>query len=416
VVPEVGGNQASQRSSLVAVESYEISLDLVSDPASFRSRTVIRFGCRRPGAATFVDVAMDEVNGVWLNGRAVAPADVCNGSRMALPALAARNVLAVEASSGYASHRHGLSRIVDAPNGVACVHSYCFPDHAPQIFACFDQPDLRARFLVEITAPDGWSCLSNAAIVSSPPVGRTAGRWRFAATRPIAPCVLSVVAGTLSSCTLGAGLDHSRLPLGLHAAQPDGAGRLAVVAEGFVRCLSYYENALAARYPYPKCDLAFVPGFRSLGFGAPGLITFSEEAFDQYARRDDGRLIVLSHELAHAWIGGWVDMRRRDDGWLIEALTTYLSRTATEELLPAARPWSTRTDLPPPDHGYDGDARLIKTVEHVIGRDTLFDGLRDFLRRFGGGTAAPQDLTDCWSRASGRALPDWLTAPITGHP
>jgi aminopeptidase N len=400
---------------LIAVDSYELSLDLRSDPEIFRSRSVIRFRCRRPGGSTFADVAMDEVNSLSLNGRALAPAEVCRGSQVALPALEARNVLQVEARSRYARHGRGLRRITDVRDGVDCVHSYCFPDHAPRIFACFDEPDLRASFQVEIAAPDGWSCLSNAAVAMSPPAG-AAGRWQFAATRPIAPYVLSVVAGRLTARTHDVRLDHGRLPLGLHIARPGCAGLLPAVAEDFVRCIRYYENALAARYPFSKCDLAFVPGFRALGFGAPGLITFSEEAFAQLAGRDDDRLIAISHELAHAWIGGWVDTCRRDDGWLSEALTTYLSRTATEDLLPTARPWSTRADLPPPDHGYDDDARLIKAVEHDIGRDALLDGLRAFLRRFGSRTAEPQHLATCWPGASGRAIRDRLTSPITHHP
>ena len=34
--------------------------------------------------------------------------------------------------------------------------------------------------------------------------------------------------------------------------------------------LRYYEAALGVRYPYPKCDLVFVPAYPALAFSAPG--------------------------------------------------------------------------------------------------------------------------------------------------
>ena len=35
------------------------------------------------------------------------------------------------------------------------------PDHARSVFPCFDQPDLKANFELELELPDGWVSVSN---------------------------------------------------------------------------------------------------------------------------------------------------------------------------------------------------------------------------------------------------------------
>ena len=35
------------------------------------------------------------------------------------------------------------------------------PDHARSVFPCFDQPDLKARFKVNLTIPNGWTAITN---------------------------------------------------------------------------------------------------------------------------------------------------------------------------------------------------------------------------------------------------------------
>ena len=47
--------EAEERAGLIDVASYEIDLDLTAE-ADFASTVVIRFGCRRPGATTFVEL------------------------------------------------------------------------------------------------------------------------------------------------------------------------------------------------------------------------------------------------------------------------------------------------------------------------------------------------------------------------
>lgn len=119
--------EAAARSALVDVESYEVFLDLVSDPDEVRSRTEIRFSCAVPGAATFADISASTVSQVVLNGESLDPGAVVLDGRLRLDGLAVRNVLTVDAAFPYSVSGGGLARFVDRADGSAYVLGNCFP-------------------------------------------------------------------------------------------------------------------------------------------------------------------------------------------------------------------------------------------------------------------------------------------------
>lgn len=118
-------DEARERAALVAVESYDVALDLRSalgevtgdGPRTFRSVTTIRFAGLRPGAATFVDLIAPSVSAVTLNGRALDVAEVFDGTRIALEGLEAENTLVVDAQCAYSRTGEGMHRFVDPQDG-----------------------------------------------------------------------------------------------------------------------------------------------------------------------------------------------------------------------------------------------------------------------------------------------------------
>jgi aminopeptidase N len=211
------------------------------------------------------------------------------------------------------------------------------------------------------------------------------------------------------------------------------------------RALDYYERLLGVRCPYPKYDVVFVPDLGPAAVSLPGLMLVSETLLPRLADPgDDFGPLVLAHEAAHLWFGCLVEGRWWDDLWLAEALATYLSYTAWEEVLGLDSPWRAfcmreqaaayRADsLPgtqpvsspvadaaealarPPAITYAKGASVIRQLAALIGADALRDGLRDYLARYGGAATTQDDLVGCWSRASGRDLSgwaeQWLRAP-----
>jgi aminopeptidase N len=166
-------------------------------------------------------------------------------------------------------------------------------------------------------------------------------------------------------------------------------------------------------YPYPKCDLVFIPAFPDLAYSVPGLVVVQAQVLkSQQANSGLYTAMVIAHELAHAWIGGLVTMRCREDSWLEEALTTYISRTALAEILPGTTPWAASTSATLPDDGYAQDAGTIRKLEALVGRDAIIEGLGTLLRCHAYGTATKDDLVRSWSAAARQDLRDWAAETL----
>jgi aminopeptidase N len=398
------------RSALLEVMSYDVELDLTGGAERFWSRTEVRFRCRQPGAATFADLRAAHVQQATLNG---TPLDVAAGQpsgRIELPGLADDNVLCVKAECDYAPAGAGLHYAAGPAGGGDYACSKASSGGAPRMYCCFDEPDLRAPFTVAVAAPAGWSCLANAPAVARPRPGE-AGTWRFAPTAPIPPWLSAVCAGPWSSAAFACGRPGDRaLPVTVHALPaPAAQPQAARVAELLAEPLRFYEDTLGVPYPYGQCDVVFVPELPDLAYSVPGLIVAQDLVLGEDPPGNGGLYLatVLAHELAHAWLGSLVTMRRAGDQWLDEALATYLSRAALAALHPGLTPWDEAVSVTLPDHGYATGAAVIRQLEEQIGPAAVADGLGLLLRRHAHGSVTTGDLARCWSQASGQDLSGW---------
>ena len=75
--------------------------------------------------------------------------------------LAATNVLRIVADCAYMSTGEGLHRFVDPVDKAVYLYTQFEVIDARRMFACFDQPDLKATFAFNVTAPDDWEVISN---------------------------------------------------------------------------------------------------------------------------------------------------------------------------------------------------------------------------------------------------------------
>jgi len=73
--------EAVDRRELLDLTSYDVSLDLAADEATFASHTTIRFRSR--GGPTFVDLKPVSVGSITLNGERIDP-DLLRGGRVPL--------------------------------------------------------------------------------------------------------------------------------------------------------------------------------------------------------------------------------------------------------------------------------------------------------------------------------------------
>ena len=67
----------------------------------------------------------------------------------------------VDAQCAYSRTGEGLHRFVDPEDGEVYLYTQYEPADARRVFANFEQPDLKAPFRFEVTAPEGWTVWSN---------------------------------------------------------------------------------------------------------------------------------------------------------------------------------------------------------------------------------------------------------------
>src|ERR1039458_3131219 len=108
--------EAQERARLIDVSGYHVDLDLTGGEEMFGSVTVVRFGCRAPGASTFAEIRPARLRRVVLNGRDLDPRAL-DGNRLPLPGLQAANELRVEADMPYSRTGAGLHRFTDDADG-----------------------------------------------------------------------------------------------------------------------------------------------------------------------------------------------------------------------------------------------------------------------------------------------------------
>ncbi len=153
-------DEARERADLISVQSYQVSLDLTGGESIFRSRTTARFRCAQPGAATFVDLTAAEVTSIVLNGQDV-DLSAFDGDRIALADLAASNELLIVAECAYSRTSEGLHRFTDPADKGTYLYTDLETFDAHRVYACFDQPDIKATFELSVLAQDDWEVITN---------------------------------------------------------------------------------------------------------------------------------------------------------------------------------------------------------------------------------------------------------------
>ncbi|SQD93617.1 Aminopeptidase N [Parafrankia sp. Ea1.12] len=430
--------EAVARAALVQVHSYHVDLDLTgtSSGPRFTSTTTVSFSCRQPGAATFAELKAIGVELARLNGRDLGPGAVAGG-RLALPDLLADNTLEVRATMECTNTGEGLHRFTDAEDGEVYLYAQSFLDDAARIFACFDQPDLKAPLSLAVTSPPSWEVRGNGAGTRVGP-----GRWEFAPTAPLSTYVVSLVAGPYQ---VWSGT-HDGVALGLvcrRSLAPYLDAQAAEIFEITTGCLDHYHELFGIRYPFGKYDQAFVPEFNMGAMENPGLVVFRDELVFRSAVTEaerERRAVVIAHEMAHMWFGDLVTMRWWDDLWLNESFAEYLGTRVTAaatrftdawtSFAVGRKSWGYAADQRPSTHpvapddvadtarallNFDGisyakGASALRQLVEWVGDDAFLAGLRAYFTAHAFGNATLDNLLTALARASGKDLTAWSAA------
>ena len=432
-------SEVAERSRTIDVTGYRVELDLRSaaDSAAKTFSTVTTIDLTSSAESTWLDFIGAAVDSVEVDGASI-PVEY-DGSRIVLRGLGGSNVVRVAAHGHYSRSGEGLHRFVDDADDQTYLYTQYEPADARRVFACFEQPDLKAPFTFEVTAPDGWEVLSNQPATQTLSVDG-AQRVTFAPTLPISTYITAIAAGPYHRVASSWSRGELTVELGALcraslAPHLDADNVFDITRQG----LDFYAEHFDYPYPFGKYDQIFVPEYNLGAMENPGLVTFTEAyvfrgtATDEQHQR---RANTILHEMAHMWFGDLVTMVWWDDLWLKESFADFMGSLVSAEATRFTdawvafaikrKAWAYLQDQLPTTHpivadivdleaaklNFDGityakGASVLKQLVAFVGRDAFFEAARRYFKAHAFGNTTLVDLLDVLAETSGRDVREW---------
>lgn len=432
---------AIARGARISNVHYQLSFSISEHATTVAGNEKVTFVSKTAGGLP-IDFRDGVLHSATLNGHTIQN-DLVNG-HLILPARAGDNTLDVSFTSNAAPAGKSITRYEDKDDGNEYFYTLFVPMDGDMAFPCFDQPDLKARFTLDVEHPSGWVVIGNTS-----PVTAGSTRVRFAETPPISTYLFAFAAGPFAAIH---GQNPSEPTVYVRKSQIARAQQESPqVQQMAARGIAYFSEYFAQQFPFPKYDLVLIPGFPFGGMEHAGATFLNEDSIlfrslptaNDYFRRNT----LVLHETCHQWFGDLVTMRWFDDLWLKEGFAQYMAYKALAYLEPDSNAWKHfYEDIKPLAYGIDEtqgttpifqnianlkDAKsaygaivyqkapaVLKQLEYFLGEDAFREGLRLYLDEHAYGNAEWTDLVHAFETASNRLghardVQAWATSWIT---
>ena len=314
--PGISRELARHRASTLADVVYDVAYRVPAHRDSAITGSVTITVTKSDAAPLVLDFAEPgDVHAVAVDGDAVR-FDAGPG-HVTVPVPAGRHAIAVDFTAG------------DAPlnRRDEFLYTLFVPDRAHEALPSFDQPDLKARFRLELTVPAGWTAVANGRVVSSDTSG-SAVVHRFAETEPIPTYLFAFAAGRFQVEER----ERAGRAMRLFHRETDStrvARNVDAIFDLHATALGWLEEYTGIPYPFGKFDFVAIPSFQYNGMEHPGAILYraSRLFLDESATRNQelGRASLIAHETAHMWFGDLVTMEWFDDVWMKEVFANLMA-------------------------------------------------------------------------------------------
>lgn len=425
------------RSELLSDIAYTLFFDLDGHSRQFLGKTTIHFELKHLVDELSVDFSGGIVEKLRVNGRDIEPD--YNGSFISMDREFLRNgpnSIIVWYRQPYSSDGAGLHRFTDPEDGRVYVYSHFEPYDANRAFPCFDQPDLKASYALEVKAPANWH------IITATPENEIeeladGKMWRFPESQKFSTYILPLHGGQFRVWENRTG----KIPLKLYARHSMARHVNLDDWFGFTQIgMDFFSAYFAMPFPYEKYDQLIVPEFNIGGMENVAAVTYNERYLKrgEYTAEDRETLAdVLLHELSHMWLGDLVTPDWWNGLWLKESFATYMASLAlatgtefenawhtffsgSKQRAYEADQWVTThpVEVPVDDTRdafahfdaitYQKGASVLTQFAHYVGQEKFRDGIRLYLQRHAGQATILEDFIKAVSEVSGRDLSGWV--------
>jgi aminopeptidase N len=428
---------AAARSARVANVDYTLDFTLTGKE-TFAGTTTLSFDLNDVSSPLTIDLDKATVKSVTVNGKQVAPQYNQWFITLAPQDLAkGRNTVTVVYERLHSTNGEGLHRMVDPVDGKVYTYSHFEPAAAHQMFALFDQPDLKATYKLTVTAPADWQVVSTTRETNVADAGDGARRWTFPTTKKLSPYNFSMHAGPYKVWEDNSG----KYPMRLLARQS--VASQIQPAEWFKYTkagLAFFDDYFGVPYQFDKYDQILVPDFLYGAMENAGAITFAERGFmykaEMTADQRHSLASVIMHEMAHQWFGDMVTMKWWNGLWLNESFASFMGTLGTAEATEFKDAWQAfyssgkqaayvqdqkvtthpiEVPVPSTQNAFDNidaityskGASTLMQLRHLLGADVFRKGVHNYLVKYQFKNATLDDFIGSLGEAAGRDLSGW---------
>ena len=433
--------QAFKRSERVSNVSYQLDYHLTGEE-SFSASSTINFTLSDNISPLTVDLNKAQIISIVINGVSMPVEQLeknYNQWFITLPAeqlIKGNNTVTVNFTRQHSTNGEGLHRFKDPVDDKVYLYSHFEPAAAQQMFALFDQPDLKATFEMTVSAPQEW------AVVSATREDKITKQgdfniWHFPQSKTLSPYNFSLHAGPYKMWQDNSG----KYPLRLFTRQSV-ANQITpkhwftYTQQGF----QFFDNYFGIGYPFKKYDQVLVPDFLYGAMENAAAVTFAEGSFltngEMSQSRRERLASVIMHEMAHQWFGNLATMKWWNGLWLNESFAAFMATLATSEATEFTNAWRSfyasgkqsayRADqritthpieVPVPSTAnafdnidaitYSKGASVLNQLRHLLGEKTFQQGIHNYLSDNAYKNAVLDDFINSLAKASGKDLTLW---------
>lgn len=428
--------EAATRSARVSNVEYVLAFELTGKE-TFSGTTTLAFDLKDNRSPLTIDLDKATISALTVNGKTVIPQ--YNNWFITIAAadlVAGRNTISVTYQRPHSTNGEGLHRMVDPADGKVYTYSHFEPAAAHQMFALFDQPDLKATYTLTVTVPADWQVISTRRENKIEDAG-AAKRWTFPKTKKLSAYNFALHAGPYKVWE-----DNSaKYPMRLFARQS--LAPQVTPADWFKytrQGLAYFDNYFGIPYQFEKYDQVIVPDFLYGAMENAAAVTFAERGFVFKAAMTDAQrehlAEVILHEMAHQWFGDLVTMDWWNGLWLNESFASFMATMALGEATEFKHAWQSfyvqgkqgayvqdqgqsthPIEVPVPSTAnafdnidaitYSKGASTLKQLRHLLGEEVFRKGVHNYLVKHQYKNARLDDFFGSLGEAAGRDLRPW---------
>jgi aminopeptidase N len=320
------------------------------------------------------------------------------------------------------------------------LYTLLVPDRASTLFPCFDQPDIKAKYNLRITAPKDWKVLCGAFEKSSIEIGGFS-EHAFATSDLMSTYLFSFVAGQFTEEIKNPGAFDMRFLYRENNKEKiaESVGEVFKIHQNSIDFLEAYTQV---KFPFQKMDFAAIPPFQYGGMEHVGAIQYRQSSLflDKNARQIKrlSRAKLIAHETSHMWFGDLVTMRWFNDVWMKEVFANFMADKIMNPVFPAINhrlnfmmshyPSAYSEDRTKGTNAirqYLGNLKnagslygriiynkapiMMRQLEYLLGEDAFKEGIQEYIKTHANSNADWNELVSILDKRSNRDIEKWST-------